>query len=681
MDHPHNYGSSNSKRSYTEIADVGFDEPVLSNPDPSSLSYSQLPTSAIGTFSQPRSAAAATAGDDCPEPQVHVPLPLPVEQKLNAICEEKKQPQPGADLRRRLGLLGEEKALELLGKISNTKKKIKNLSGYIWFLLREKYQCAPRSRSPSPSPSPSKSGPAASPLLHSPSSASQIRPGRQGSTSGGQKQLHSYFPASRSKSARTSLFRGPSSALPISPVHEGPSSAPPPTSITPVQLFQDNRYYLQCSRDLNVNAATKESNYKSKLDKDCRSSTRRKTRPKTIISPSKEQKNQVMNEPLQDILYPNEVGSSGVHPSGPSGANAEPKMSMEPFTFPLRNNSPSPPVVEQSKVVLIEAENVEVPVEVARIPEQGSAAPSLPATHEEAYLTINLPHTPSIGVVDNDGSSGEKEKDPSSTKEAHNTYFLVPHSVPDASKEKPSTPSQSNKQKEKASSSSSNLPEQPTPPAVVYPNISLPEVLLELQKLKQKVDSPSQKPSVQQAQDLKQSFKHWLEGGFDVNFQRDMLNQAESTLEKLYELNEITEEQFKTFKSFFQFLKQLQEQYFQAAKEAEDMQQMKLQHSEFSTLLKSFIGEGTEIRDSISVVDQQIQQLEKELAKLKAEKASLASELAVKVVEARSASQQVDILDAQLVNSNIAVEEPERLEIDMKTVYARIVALAKDAQL
>ncbi|CAN6699418.1 unnamed protein product [Malus baccata var. baccata] len=642
MDHPHNYGS---KRSYTEIADVGFDEPVLSNPDASSLSYSQLPTSAIRTLSQPRLAAAATAGDDFPETQLHVPLPLPVEQKLNSICEERDQQQPGADLRRRLGLLGEEKALELLGKIYNS-KNIQNLSGYIGFWLRqERYQCAPRSRSRSPSPSPSKPGPAASPLLHSPSSASQITPGRQGSTSGGQKQLDSYFSASPSKSARTSLFQGPSSALPlISPVHIGDTT--------------DNRYYLQCSRDLNVNAATKESNYKSKLDK-----------------------NQVMNEPLQDIPYPYEVGSSGVHPSGPSVADAEPKMSMEPFSFPSGNNSPSPPVVEQSKVVLMEAENVEVPVEVATIPEQGSAAPSLPATHEEAYLTINLPHTPAIGVVDIDSSSGEKEKAPSSTKEAHNTYFLVPHSVPDASKEKPSTPSQSNKQKEKASSSSSNLPEQPTPLAVVYPNISLSEVLLELQKLKQKVDSPSQKPSVQQAQDLKQSFKHWLEGGFDVNFQRDMLNQAESTLEKLYELNEITEEQFKTFKSFFQFLKQLQEQYFQAAKEAEDMQQMKLQHSEFSTLLKSIIGEGTEIRDSISVVDQQIQPLEKELAKLKAEKASLASELAVKVVEARSASQQVDILDAQLVNSNITVEEPDRLEIDMKTVYARIVALAKDAHL
>ncbi|KAM1704182.1 hypothetical protein ACFX1Q_026387 [Malus domestica] len=616
MDHPHNYGS---KRSYTEIADVGFDEPVLSNPDASSLSYSQLPTSAIRTLSQPRLAAAATARDDFPETQLHVPLPLPVEQKLNSICEEKDQQQPGADLRRRLCLLGEEKALELLGKIYKS-KKIQNLSKYIWFWLGQE----------------------------SPSSASQITPGRQGSTSGGQKQLDSYFSASPSKSARTPLFQGPSSALPlISPVHIGDTT--------------DNRYYLQCGRALNVNATAKVSNYESNLEK--------------------EQKNQVMNEPLQDIPYPYEVGSSGVHPSGPSVADVEPKMSMEPFSFPSGNNSPSPPVVEQSKVVLMEAENVEVPVEVATIPEQGSAAPSLPATHEEAYLTINLPHTPAIGVVDIDSSSGEKEKAPSSTKEAHNTYFLVPHSVPDASKEKPSTPSQSNKQKEKASSSSSNLPEQPTPLAVVYPNISLSEVLLELQKLKQKVDSPSQKPSVQQAQDLKQSFKHWLEGGFDVNFQRDMLNQAESTLEKLYELNEITEEQFKTFKSFFQFLKQLQEQYFQAAKEAEDMQQMKLQHSEFSTLLKSIIGEGTEIRDSISVVDQQIQPLEKELAKLKAEKASLASELAVKVVEARSASQQVDILDAQLVNSNITVEEPERLEIDMKTVYARIVALAKDAHL
>ncbi|XP_068343061.1 uncharacterized protein [Pyrus communis] len=607
MDHPHNYGSSNSKRSYTEIA------------------------------------AAATAGDDCPQPQL-VPLPLTVEQKLNSICEEKGQPQPDAALRRRLGLLGEEKALELLGDIYNSKKQIKTLNGYIWFLLREKYQCTPRSRSPSPSPT--KSGPAASPPLHSPSSASQITPGRQGSTSGGQKQLNSYFSPSPSKSARTSLFRGPSSSLPISPVHEGDTT--------------DNRYF-QSSRASNVNATAKVSNYESNLEK--------------------EQKNQVMDEPLQDIPYPYEVGSSRVHPSGPSGADAEPKMSAESFTFPLGNNSPSSHVVEQSKVVLIEADNVKVPVEVATIPEQDSAASSLPATHEEASLTINLPPTPAIGVVDMDSSSGEKEKAPSSTTEAHKTYFLVPPSMPDASKEKLSTPSQSKQQKEKASSSSSNLPEQPTPLAVVYPNISLSEVLLELQNLKQKVDSRSQKPSVQQAQDLKQSFKHWLEGGFDVNFQRDMLNQAESTLEKLYEVNEITKEQFQTFKYFFQLLKQLQEQYFQAAKEAEHMQQMKLQHSEFSTLLKSVIGEGTKIRDSISVVDQQIQQLEQELAKLKAEKASLASELAVKVVEARSASQQVDILDAQLVNSNIAVEEPERLEIDMKTVYARIVALAKDAHL
>ncbi|KAM2407478.1 hypothetical protein ACFX1X_026649 [Malus domestica] len=238
MDHPHNYGS---KRSYTEIADVGFDEPVLSNPDASSLSYSQLPTSAIRTLSQPRLAAAATAGDDFPETQLHVPLPLPVEQKLNSICEERDQQQPDADLRRRLGLLGEEKALELLGKIYNS-KKIQSLSGYIRFWLRQE----------------------------SPSSASQITPGRQGSTSGGQKQLDSYFSAPPSKSARTSLFQGPSSALPlISPVHIGDTT--------------DNRYYLQCGRALNVNATAKVSNYESNLEKDCRSSTRRKTRPKTSL--------------------------------------------------------------------------------------------------------------------------------------------------------------------------------------------------------------------------------------------------------------------------------------------------------------------------------------------------------------------------------------------------------------
>ncbi|KAB2618468.1 RNA-dependent RNA polymerase 5 [Pyrus ussuriensis x Pyrus communis] len=98
-------------------------------------------------------------------------------------------------------------------------------------LRQEKYRCAPHSPSPppSPSPSPSKSAPAASRLLHSPSSASSITPGRQehlGDCGGGVRPLYSSCPShSPSEVARTSLF-------------QAPSSAAPSTSLTPVRLSQ-----------------------------------------------------------------------------------------------------------------------------------------------------------------------------------------------------------------------------------------------------------------------------------------------------------------------------------------------------------------------------------------------------------------------------------------------------------
>ncbi|XP_050124243.1 probable RNA-dependent RNA polymerase 3 isoform X2 [Malus sylvestris] len=212
MDHHHH--QNNCKVSNTEFADVDFDDPIFSTPILSSLNLPQRNTTA--------SATVALADADCPQPQLHVPLPPKVQQKLNTICEEKEQPQPDAELRRKLGLLGEEKALELLGEIYNTKTKIRTLSGYIGFMLRqEKYQCAPHSPSPSPSLSPSKSAPAASCLLHSPSSASSITPGRQGNTSGGQRELYSCLSTTPSKSARTSLFQVPSSAPHNTSAHQG----------------------------------------------------------------------------------------------------------------------------------------------------------------------------------------------------------------------------------------------------------------------------------------------------------------------------------------------------------------------------------------------------------------------------------------------------------------------------
>ncbi|XP_050124246.1 uncharacterized protein LOC126601562 isoform X5 [Malus sylvestris] len=261
MDHHHH--QNNCKVSNTEFADVDFDDPIFSTPILSSLNLPQRNTTA--------SATVALADADCPQPQLHVPLPPKVQQKLNTICEEKEQPQPDAELRRKLGLLGEEKALELLGEIYNTKTKIRTLSGYIGFMLRqEKYQCAPHSPSPSPSLSPSKSAPAASCLLHSPSSASSITPGRQGNTSGGQRELYSCLSTTPSKSARTSLFQVPSSAPHNTSAHQehlgdrgrgvrplyssyhslspskaastslfqAPSSAAPSTSLTPDRPFQ-----------------------------------------------------------------------------------------------------------------------------------------------------------------------------------------------------------------------------------------------------------------------------------------------------------------------------------------------------------------------------------------------------------------------------------------------------------
>ncbi|BBH08356.1 hypothetical protein Prudu_020519 [Prunus dulcis] len=175
----------------------------------------------------------AMADDACiqpqPQPQLqqqqqqqHIALPPLVEDLLNQLCNERKQPQPNYDVRRRLGLLGEEKALQLLHEI-NEAKVIKTLSGFITWMIRNKpqYQC------PSPSPSPSKYCPAS--LLQTQLSASPFTPSvhkeQPGRDHGGLRPRYSYSSASPSKALRVSSYQGPSYA--------------PPSTITPVQLFKD----------------------------------------------------------------------------------------------------------------------------------------------------------------------------------------------------------------------------------------------------------------------------------------------------------------------------------------------------------------------------------------------------------------------------------------------------------
>ncbi|ONH97968.1 hypothetical protein PRUPE_7G221300 [Prunus persica] len=210
---------SNLKRSCIEMADAADH---LSSP------INHFHSSSSNDMVEPQT---AMADDACiqPQPQLqqqqqqqHIALPPLVEDLLNQLCNERKQPQPDYNVRRRLGLLGEEKALQLLHEI-NEAKVIKTLSGFIMWMIRNKpqYQC------PSPSPSPSKYCPAS--LLQTQLSASPFTPSvrkeQPGRDHGGLRPRYSYSSASPSKALRVSPYQGPSYA--------------PPSTITPVQLFKD----------------------------------------------------------------------------------------------------------------------------------------------------------------------------------------------------------------------------------------------------------------------------------------------------------------------------------------------------------------------------------------------------------------------------------------------------------
>ncbi|XP_060668494.1 probable RNA-dependent RNA polymerase 3 [Ziziphus jujuba] len=92
-----------------------------------------------------------------------VPLPQSVDQLIEKICIEQNQTPPGADVRRRLAAVGEESSLQLLNEIAPRRIR-KNLSAFIYYLLKEQYN--PNSYSSSPSSSPSKKD--ISPISHSP---------------------------------------------------------------------------------------------------------------------------------------------------------------------------------------------------------------------------------------------------------------------------------------------------------------------------------------------------------------------------------------------------------------------------------------------------------------------------------------------------------------------------------
>ncbi|BFG39850.1 hypothetical protein CerSpe_261240 [Prunus speciosa] len=197
----HHHSNSNVKRSYPQMEDAA-------NHFSSSINHFH------SSMIEPQTAMA----DVCLQPQPHIALPPLVEDLLNQICNDRKQPQPEQNVRLSLSFLSEEKALQLLREIAKA-KTIKTLSGLIIWMIRNKpqYQCA------SPSSSPSKPAPAS--LLQTQLSASPITPPVHKEQPGGLRPPYSYSSVSPSKVLHVYPYQGPSSA--------------PPSTITRVRLFED----------------------------------------------------------------------------------------------------------------------------------------------------------------------------------------------------------------------------------------------------------------------------------------------------------------------------------------------------------------------------------------------------------------------------------------------------------
>ncbi|KAB2626278.1 hypothetical protein D8674_017938 [Pyrus ussuriensis x Pyrus communis] len=106
-------------------------------------------------------------------------------------------------------------------------------------------------------------------------------------------------------------------------------------------------------------------------------------------------------------------------------------------------------------------------------------------------------------------------------------------------------------------------------------------------------------------------------------------------------------------------LRTLRDQYLKA----------KRQHSKTSTSLQQLVEEGSAMEDRIMVVDAEIQKLEEQLSALK------------NIEEVKRVNLEVEDVEAQLANSNIALEELGQIFTIMQTYHSRIAALAKDVSL
>ncbi|KAM1207841.1 hypothetical protein ACFX2J_013571 [Malus domestica] len=221
----------------------------------------------------------------------------------------------------------------------------------------------------------------------------------------------------------------------------------------------------------------------------------------------------------------------------------------------------------------------------------------------------------------------------------------------------------------------------PSPLASLPATTSLPELVREFGQIMTKLRSTRRPSEPQHLQDQRRIFREWMQRDFSAFFSLKALQDAEIALTKLYQAQQMTKVQYESFVSFFENLRALRDQHVKAERQANMVRCYKEKHIRTSITLQQLVDEGSSMEDRIIVVVAEIQKLEEQLLALKAEQMTLSSKLYKKLEEVKKVNHEVEESEAQLANSNIALEEPGRIFTIMQTYHSRIAALAKDVNL
>ncbi|KAB2615714.1 hypothetical protein D8674_022302 [Pyrus ussuriensis x Pyrus communis] len=179
----------------------------------------------------------------------------------------------------------------------------------------------------------------------------------------------------------------------------------------------------------------------------------------------------------------------------------------------------------------------------------------------------------------------------------------------------------------------------PSPLASFLATTSLPERVRKFGQIRTKLRSLKYPSEPQHLQDQCRVFRQWMQRDFSASFSLKALQKAER----------MTKVQYQSFISFFENLR----------------------------ALRDYLA----MEDQIMVVAIKIQKLEEQLSALKAEQITLSSKLYKKIKELKRVNHEVEESEAQLANSNIALEELGRIFTIMQTYHHRIDTLAKDVNL